>query len=165
MIAYSVILLFCYIGMNLPMDKQIYNYRHSRARRVIENAFGILVSRWRILGHPLECLPDKAVCIVKACCVLHNFLAYTDEVNTPVCRYIPANFTDSDTTGSPQLGEWRRVVAGDTNVLEPLDPRQLSRARSTRAALGVHKDRMAFFQSTHGMVPWQNNTVCRGQLA
>lgn len=67
--------------------------------------------------------------------------------------------------GLPQLGEWRRVVAGDTNVLEQLDPRQLSRARSTRAALGVRNDLMAFFQSTHGMVPWKNNTVCHGQLA
>lgn len=89
---------------------------------MIENAFGILVARWRILGRSLECLSDKAVWIIQACCVLHNFLAYTDEVNTLVIRHIPANFTDSDTTGSPQIGEWCRVVAGDTNVLEPLDP-------------------------------------------
>ncbi|KAL1250523.1 hypothetical protein QQF64_018324 [Cirrhinus molitorella] len=109
-------------GLNLPMEKQIY----SRARRVIENAFGILVARWRILGRPLECLPDKAVKIVKAC--ESNFLANTDEVSTPVSRYIPANFADSDTTGLPQLGEWHRVVASDTNLLEPLDPRYLSRA-------------------------------------
>lgn len=145
--------------MNLPMDKQIYNYSHSRARRVIENAFGILVARWRILGRPLECLPDKAVDIVKACSALHNFLAYTDEVSTPVSRYIPANFTDTDTTGSPQLGEWRRVVSGDTNLLEPLDPRHFS-----RAAVGVRNDLTAFFQSPHGIVPWQNNIVCCGQL-
>ncbi|XP_057201095.1 uncharacterized protein LOC130561032 isoform X2 [Triplophysa rosa] len=151
-------------GTNLPREKKIYIYRHSRARRVIENAFGILVARWQILGRHLECRPDKAVDIVKACCVLHKFLACTDEVNTAVNRYILANFTDSDTTGSPQLGEWRRVVAGDTNVFEPLDPRNLSRARSSRAAIGVRNDLMAFFQSPNGIVSWQNQIVCRGQL-
>lgn len=57
------------------------------------------------------------------------------------------------------------TLQGHLNVLEQLDPRQLSRARSTRAALGVRNDLMAFFQSTHGMVPWKNNTVCHGQLA
>lgn len=90
---------------------------------------------WRILGRPLEYLADKAVCIVKACCVLHNLLAYIDGVNTPVSRYIPANFSDSDTTGSPQLEEW---LAGDTNFLEPLGPRQLSRARLPDGLLSVN---------------------------
>ncbi|KAI7810021.1 putative nuclease HARBI1-like, partial [Triplophysa rosa] len=154
-------------GTNWPREKQIHIYRYSRARRVIENAFGILVARWRILGRPLECRPDKAVDIVRACCVLHNFLACTDEVNTAVNGYIPANFTDSDTTGSPQLGEWRRVVAGDhpaCNVFEPLDPCNLSRTRSSRAAIGVRNDLMAFFQSPNGIVSWQNQIVCRGQL-
>ncbi|KAL1256553.1 hypothetical protein QQF64_012098 [Cirrhinus molitorella] len=48
---------------------------------------------------------EKQLSSLQSQTVLHNFLAYTDEVSKPVSRYIPANFADSDTTGSPQLGE------------------------------------------------------------
>lgn len=52
---------------NMAINKAIFNYRHSRARRVIENTFIIiLVARWRILKNSLEVALHNVDNIVKA---------------------------------------------------------------------------------------------------
>ena len=56
----------------LTWDQQCYNYRLSRARIVIENAFGRLKRRWRCLLKRLDVKPDNLALVITACCVLHN---------------------------------------------------------------------------------------------
>ncbi|XP_016972800.1 protein ALP1-like [Drosophila rhopaloa] len=63
-----------YSGNDLDRKERIFNYRLSRARRSIENAFGILSARWKALQHTLLINPSKVQKIVVACCALHNFL-------------------------------------------------------------------------------------------
>lgn len=50
----------------LGNEQKVFNYRLSRARRIIENAFGILVARWRILQKPLNVKLETAETIIQA---------------------------------------------------------------------------------------------------
>ncbi|CAH2016203.1 unnamed protein product [Acanthoscelides obtectus] len=54
--------------------KRTFNYRLSRARRVVENAFGILSSVFRVLRKPILLKEDNAALVVLSCVYLHNFL-------------------------------------------------------------------------------------------
>ena len=84
-------------------DKAIFNYRLSRARRVIENTFGILAARWRIFRRPIIADPNNVISYTKAAIVLHNYL----RTNEP-SMYSPAGFVDGeDGSGNIVLGSWR----------------------------------------------------------
>ncbi|KAJ8358465.1 hypothetical protein AAFF_G00437090 [Aldrovandia affinis] len=95
--------------------------------------------------------------------VCDAFFAYTDAANEHNARYIPPNFTDSLSAGEPQPGEWRRQVAGYTNLLAPGCQSACS-ARATWAAFAVWNELMGFFQSPQGLVPWQDAIIRKGQL-
>lgn len=64
---------------NLNVTKKIFNYRLSRARRVVESAFGILAARWRIFRRPIIACTSTVQKIVQAAIVLHNFIINSEE--------------------------------------------------------------------------------------
>ena len=53
-------------------DQKIFNYRQSRARMVVENAFGRLKGRWRCMLKRLDMKLRNVPDIVAACVCLHN---------------------------------------------------------------------------------------------
>ena len=67
-----------YPGRFLEEDRQIFNYRLSRARRVIENTFGIMAAKFRIFRRPIIACPEKVTKITKAACCLHNYLKISE---------------------------------------------------------------------------------------
>nr|XP_049697636.1 uncharacterized protein LOC126054840 isoform X2 [Helicoverpa armigera] len=58
----------------LDQQKRIFNYRLSRARRIVEATFGVLARKWYVYRKDFECRVETVDKIVKATCVMHNFL-------------------------------------------------------------------------------------------
>jgi len=85
---------------NLIKAELVFSYWLSRARRVVESAFGKLSHKWMAVPRTLMCHPDRAKNIVAACCLLHNYvlrrcpLDYNiNEHINPVLHPLPAEFT------------------------------------------------------------------------
>ena len=56
--------------------KFIFDYTLSRARRIMENPFGIMASRFRMFRRPM------IANVKKACAALHNFFMKTTNANS-----------------------------------------------------------------------------------
>lgn len=61
-------------GVINNVRKKQFNLHLSRARRVVENAFGILAMKWRVFLRAIEADVETADYIVKAACCLHNYV-------------------------------------------------------------------------------------------
>ena len=57
---------------SLTPQQKNFNYRLSRARVVVEIAFGRLKARWRRLSKQIEMDIKNVPHVIAACCVLHN---------------------------------------------------------------------------------------------
>ena len=63
-------LLRPYPSRQSDLSRRIFNYRLWRARRVVENVFGILASRFTVFKSTIDMDPEKAQKIVLAFCAL-----------------------------------------------------------------------------------------------
>ncbi|XP_050063324.1 uncharacterized protein LOC126552659 [Aphis gossypii] len=66
-------------------SKAVFNYRLSRARRVTENAFGLLSQIFRVFYQPINIDPMTCDDLILVTCCLHNLLreAYLEENGQP----------------------------------------------------------------------------------
>ena len=125
----------------LPREVQIFNYRLSRARRIVENAFGILAQRFRLYNRRLQLKPTTVKFIVKATCVLHNYLR---EHST-----IAATYANLNPNHIPYLGTNGAIIR-----LEALNG-----YRSAKEARIIRNKFKQYFNSPEGAVTWQDNRV------
>ena len=63
-----------YSRRGMDLNQRVFNYRLSRGRRVVENAFGILTSGFRIFQRTMQQDPPVVARVVMACLVLPNLL-------------------------------------------------------------------------------------------
>lgn len=119
-------LLRPYARKNLSEKKKVFNYRLSSTRRSVECSFGILANKWRVFHRPLNVSVDFAVDIVKACCILHNFVRQRDGYNYD-----------------------------DTLTCDGLYDLAVCNVRSNRSVNTTREEFSEFFMSAEGQVPWQ----------
>lgn len=116
---------------SLSLKKRIFNYRLTLARRYVECTFGILSNKWRIFHRPIDTSVEFADHIVKACCVLHNFVRKRD------------GFQFEQSLEINGLEDVRDL--NNTSVFVP-----------NRASFHIVRDKLAdYFMSQQGSIPWQ----------
>lgn len=122
-----------YSKKNLDYAKRIFNYRHTRARRLVECTFGILANKWRIFHRPINVNINFAVKIIKAACILHNYVRTRDGI------------TFKDTLYECPLDEYYHT--GN------------NRGSNMTHGVNVRQYLTSYFLQPHGSVPFQYDKV------
>lgn len=143
--------LFPKKGLNTK--RRAYNYRLSRARRTIENTFGIMCMKWRIYLRPIDTDVVVAENIVKATVCLHNWLRKAD-FRCSLHQYITPEMVDRD-AGNGQIieGSWRQDEFGAI--------RSIPRTGSNNYSRFVNNIREEFckYFNNEGKLPWQDSYI------
>ena len=137
-----------YSARFLTHDERIFNYRCSRGRRVVENAFGILAARWRVLHRPMQVEPDNARKVVRATVVLHNRLR--DEYP----NIAQAELDHEDDRGNIVPGAWRTV-----GVMREVEDAGNQGTRVGKEGKKLRETLKHYFLSEAGHVRWQEDAL------
>ncbi|KAI8493838.1 hypothetical protein Bbelb_281850 [Branchiostoma belcheri] len=140
-------LLKPYSQRYLDVEARVFNYRLSRARRVVENAFGVLALRYTCLLTTLAVGTEAATDIIEACLTLHNVL----RIRYPFRHNV--NMDDEDDDYELVPGAWRTAAVMREVAHEGRGPRATAEGKRLRA---YSKE---YFNSDAGSVPWQLRAV------
>ena len=133
----------------MTKEERIFNYRLSRARRVVENAFGILSNRFRCLLSTLLTTPDRVQKITMACCVLHNLLSLRNP------RQVVAQVDhENPETHEVTPAAWREELGQQTLA----DLETLSGNTSSKQGKAVREYLAAYYNNV-GAVEWQDRMI------
>ena len=133
---------------NLNKEKRIFNYRLSRARRIIENVFCIMSARFRILHTDINLRLDRIDLVVMTCAVLHNFLRRKCSQS-----YIPTECLDNEDWDNSEVNNGLRMNSDSVCGLQHGHNRHSGRE--------ANESRNLFLQyfNGEGKVSWQDNMV------
>ena len=131
--------------IKLTREEQIFNYRLSRARRIVENGFWILVQRFRVFNRKLPLMPNNVDKVVNACFMLHNYLTEEQDYPTICNRLNPEQ--------EPSLHDDGAILDLDNLNVYSSCYRSAAAARALR---NIFKD---YFARPEGAVTWQNRAI------
>ena len=123
----------------------------SRARRVVENAFGIMSSRFRVLRTPLLLNYTNSISVVKAVVTLHNYIITNCNSDN---SYLDPQLIQDDSRLTPQ--GWEQQSEAN---LTPLS--RLAGNRSGKDDAKIQREKIASIFIADGLAPWQYKMAFR----
>lgn len=124
---------------HLNRQRNVFNYRLSRARRMIKSVLDILAAKWRIYHRPIIASVSTVVKIVQATVCLHNFVIQNENKLPFFERRYTRIISEGRVMTSGALQEMNNADRTNTHI---------------RLASRIRDDFATYFENT-GAVSWQ----------